>query len=88
VVHADWQGLVTTAIVTASSGYAAWRLMPTAWQRGLAKALGRPAPVPSGCGGGCEGCASARPGSPAQPTKGAAGPGVSVIRIVRRPPAR
>jgi hypothetical protein len=72
------QELIVAAIVIASTGYAAWSLMPAAWRTALLRRVGRtPAPV-SGCGG-CGGCGSDVPRS--------AAPASAVITVHRRPPA-
>ena len=76
------QTLLVALLVTGSTGYAAWTLMPAAARRGLAARLlrlplpagfaarlRRAATAPSGCG--CDGCdsapAKAAPGAPAAP---------------------
>jgi hypothetical protein len=68
------QVLIVTLIVIASAGYAAWVLMPRAWQRALSRrVLRREPPAGGGCGG-CGGCDAAAP------------PRVQGITVHRRPP--
>ena len=80
-MHTDAQTLIAAALVLACGGYAAWSLMPSAWQRRLAVWSGRPLPAASACGacGGCSGAPAARPAAANQPDE-------AVIQIVRRPP--
>ena len=74
-----WQTLIADLIVAGAAAYAAWALMPAAWQRALSRRLlGREPAAAGGCGSCGGGCAP----TPAQ----AAAP--QVIRIHRHPPAQ
>ena len=88
------QTLIVAVIVLACCGYSAWTLMPAALRRPVARLLSRnrwlarrvalqraAKAADSGCA--CDGCDKGpRAAPPALPA--AAGPGVSVIRIVPR----
>jgi hypothetical protein len=69
------QALMVVLIVIASAAYAAWVLMPKAWQRALSRKLLRREPASGGGCGGCGGCDAAAP------------PRVQTITVHRRPPA-
>ena len=77
------QELSVAVIVIASTAYAVWSLMPSAWRGALLRRLGR-APQSAGACGGCGGCGS--DAAKAAPTAPTSLPGSAVITVHRRPP--
>lgn len=56
--------LLVMLIVAGCTAYAAWTLMPRAWQRAIAQRLGWRIAAAKGCGGGCDGCGDTPAGGP------------------------
>jgi hypothetical protein len=81
----DWQIVIAVALVAACSSHAIWSLLPAALRGRVAVWRGKPMPATGGCGS-CEGCGGSK-ASAAKAGAGAQATAVSVIHIVRRPPA-